>query len=95
MRGRELDSSLDDIGADPVLGYRMQVRFADEAAIFAREEQNDGGRRQTADLKQDEHRVVAMQCEASDEHAADQPHDPGAAADSRRTVFFCQMHYLW
>jgi hypothetical protein len=50
---------------------------------------------QAADLEQDEHDVVAMQGKRTNEHAAEEPHHPGATTDTRGTVFLREMDNLW
>jgi hypothetical protein len=49
---------------------------------------------QAADLEQDEHDVVAVQCERTDEHAAEEPHHPGSTTDTRGTVFLREVDDL-
>jgi hypothetical protein len=50
----------------------VQVGFANEPAISVREDKDHGGGRQAADLQQNEHDVVAVQGERTDEQAAEE-----------------------
>jgi hypothetical protein len=59
------------------------------------QDKDDSGGCQAADLQQDEHDVVAMQGERTDQHAAEKPHRPGATTDARGTVFLSDMDDLW
>jgi hypothetical protein len=70
------------------------VKFADHPAVPVRQSEDEGGRRQAADLQQDEDEIAAMERQRADEQAAQKPHRPGAAADPRRTVLPCQVHHL-
>ncbi len=47
------------------------MNFAYHSAVPLREGQDDGGRRQAADLEHDEHEVAAMDRKRADEQAAD------------------------
>src|SRR5207253_2450657 len=61
------EALINGVCSDPALWYGVHVRFTDQATVPVAQEQDDGGRRQAADLEQDEHRVVAMHCERTDE----------------------------
>jgi len=64
-----------------------RMNFAHHSAVSLRQNQNDGGRRQAADLEQDEHQVPAMDGKRTDEQAAHEPHRPCTAADARGAMF--------
>jgi hypothetical protein len=81
--------------SNPVLWYGVQVGFTNEPAISVCQDKDDGGGCQAADLQQDEHDVVAVQGERTDEQAAEEPHHPGATTDARGTVFLRDMDDLW
>jgi hypothetical protein len=71
-----------------------RVNFAHHPAVSVRQRQDDGGRRQTADLEQDEHQVPAMDGKGADEKAAYEPHRPCPAADARGAVFPREVDHL-
>ena len=87
-------------GAGPISvalgdGRRAEgVRLADHPAVPLSQRQDDRGRRQAADLQQDEDEVVAMKGERADEQAAQEPHRPGAAADAGRATLLREMNHL-
>jgi hypothetical protein len=70
------------------------VSLAHHAAVLLRQEEDDGGRGQGAELERDEYEVAAMDSKRAHEQAAHEPHGPGAAADPRRAVFFAEMDHL-
>src|SRR5579872_868599 len=80
--------------SDPVLRNRTPVCRADKPAVSVCEDEDYRGGYQAADLKQNEHDVVAVQRECTDEHAAEEPHHPGPTTDTRGTVFLREVDDL-
>jgi hypothetical protein len=70
------------------------MRLADHPAVSLSEREDDRRRSQGADLQQDEDQIVAVKGEGADEHAAQEPHRPRAAADAGRAVLPCEVDYL-
>jgi len=71
------------------------VGRANQPTVSVCKDEDYGGGCQAADLEQDEHDVVAVQGERTDEHAAEQPHHPGATTDTRGTMFLREVDDLW
>src|SRR5471032_240640 len=70
------------------------VSLADHSVVLLRQEEDECGRGQGAELERDEHEVPAMDGKRADQQAAHEPHGPGAAADTRRAVCLAEMDYL-
>jgi hypothetical protein len=81
--------------SNPALCDRVQVGLTNQATVSVCEDQNYRGGCQAADLEEDEHDVVAVKGERTDEHAAEEPHHPGAITNARGTVFLRDMEDLW